>query len=196
MRQQHRNKEHPWPDYGPRMRLSLRHRNIQLRTATGCLQLDKSRRFRYCVVVLVWTALLLTGCRNVDKDTPLDAGPGKVQFESYCAPCHQRDGQGTQGRVPPLTASPWVSGFESRLIRIVLHGLRGPIEIHGKIYNLEMPAFGPVFKDEEIAVILSYVRQRYGAPSPPITAATIGQVRDATRNRTTYWTVDELLKVR
>jgi mono/diheme cytochrome c family protein len=92
-----------------------------------------------------------------------------------------------------LTGSPWVAGSEQRLIRIVLHGLRGPIEIGGKTYNLEMPAFGPLFQDEDIALILSYVRQRYGAPSPPITAAAVSRVRKATRRRMFYWTVDELL---
>ncbi len=81
------------------------------------------------------------------------------------------------------------------MVRIVLHGLRGPIEIGGEIYNLEMPAFGPLFKDADIASMLTYVRQQYGAPSPPITAATVSKIREETANRTRYWTVDELLEV-
>lgn len=121
--------------------------------------------------------------------------PGKKSFDAYCAACHQLGGQGTEGRVPPLTGSPWVAGSEDRLIRIALHGLRGPIEINGEIYNLEMPAFGPLFKDEDIASVLSYVRQQYGAPSPPVTRAAVSRVRDATRDREIYWTVKELLEL-
>ena len=139
---------------------------------------------------------LLAGCGGGD-DKPaqsLDEVAGKTRFESYCAACHQLGGTGVEGRVPPLTGSPWVAGRESRLIRIVLHGLRGPIEIKGQTYNMEMPGFY-LFKDEEVASVLSYVRRRYGGPSPPITAATVSRVRAATRDHSGYWTVEKLLDV-
>ena len=149
-----------------------------------------------CSALAICLALLAGGCENPGSHAPApDTELGKMQFEAYCAACHQLGGRGIEGRVPPLTDSPWVAGPESRLIRIVLHGLRGPIEIHGETYNLEMPAFGPLFKDTEIAAMLSYVRQQYGAPSPPITAAAVKKVRAATKDRTLYWTVDELLEL-
>ena len=121
--------------------------------------------------------------------------PGKQQFNSYCAACHQRDGQGAEGRVPPLDDSPWVSGSEDRLLRIVLNGLRGPIEIDGQMYNLEMPAFRSLFKDDEIASMLTYVRQQFGSPSSPITQQAVRRVRKETQDRSRYWTVEELLQV-
>ena len=138
---------------------------------------------------------LAAGCGHVDElaHTPVEE-PGKTGFESYCAACHQPGGVGIEGRVPPLLGSPWVAGPEDRLIRIVLHGLRGPIEIRGKTYNMEMLGFH-LLTDEEIASVLSYVRTRYGKPSLPITAATVSRVRAATREHTGYWTVDELLAV-
>ena len=123
------------------------------------------------------------------------SAPGEKLFNSYCAACHQRGGQGQEGRVPPLDGSPWVSGSEERLIRIVLNGLRGPIEIQGKMYNLEMPSFRQLFKDDDIAAILAYVRQRYGPPRPPVTKATVARVRQQTEDRKVYWTVKELMKI-
>ncbi len=147
-------------------------------------------------VVGICIASLLCGCGKQGSHARApDNELGRIRFETYCAACHQLGGRGIEGRVPPLTDSPWVAGPESRMIRIVLHGLRGPIEIHGETYNLEMPSFGRLFEDAEIASMLSYVRQRYGAPSPPITAAAVKKVRAATKDRTLYWTVDELLKV-
>ena len=130
----------------------------------------------------------------------IDAAPqsslhGEKLFNSYCAACHRRGSQGAEGRVPPLDNSPWVSGSEDRLIRIVLNGLRGPIEIGGEIYNLEMPAFRTLFKDDDIASILAYVRQRYGSPSPSVTKETVARVRRETQDRTSYWTVKELLRI-
>jgi mono/diheme cytochrome c family protein len=152
--------------------------------------------------------LIVSACNKTDKDNSgssidtktdieLQSGvrSGEIRFANYCAACHQLGGQGTEGRVPPLDGSPWVSGSEQRLIRIVLGGLRGPIVIAGETYNLEMPAFGTLFKDQEAADLLSYVRQQYGAPSSSITPAKVSEVRDATRDRIGYWTVAELLEV-
>src|SRR6476646_1566108 len=88
--------------------------------------------------------VLLAGCGSPRRQarTP-NADAGRTQFQSYCAACHQYDGQG-MGDAPPLAGSPWVTGPESRLIRIVLHGVRGPMEVNGKTYDQEMPGFGTI----------------------------------------------------
>lgn len=143
----------------------------------------------------LWFASLLAGCGKhpVQARVP-DTGPGRTQFESYCAACHLSGGPGMIGEAPPLEGSPWVGGPEQRLIKIVLSGLHGPVEIRGKTYDQEMPAFGQTLTDAEIASLLSFVRQRFGGASAPVLPAAVGQVRAATQNRTGYWTVDELLK--
>jgi len=119
---------------------------------------------------------------------------GKVTFQSYCAACHKLDGTGQENGPPPLAGSDWVAGPERRIIKIVLHGLRGSIEVKGKTYNLEMLSFGPVLSDEEIAATLSYVRSHLGNTSPPISPDTVKQVRRAVQDHSGYWTVEELLK--
>jgi mono/diheme cytochrome c family protein len=86
-----------------------------------------------------------------------------------------------------------VTGPESRLIKIALQGVRGKIEVNGRTYNLEMPGFGKVLTDDEIAGLLSFVRGNWGGARAPITAASVDRVRAATRERTDYWTVQELL---
>lgn len=98
------------------------------------------------------------------------------------------------GEAPPLEGSSWVAGPENRLIKILLHGLHGAIEVRSKTYNQEMPAFGQTLTDAEVASVLSFVRQRFGGASAPVSPAAVSRVRDATRDRTGYWTVDELLK--
>jgi mono/diheme cytochrome c family protein len=139
-------------------------------------------------------ATLLSACAAHRHPAPIPiADPGKTRFESYCAACHLSGGAGGMGEAPPLEGSPWVTGPEHRLIRIVLHGLRGPIEIRGKTYNQEMPAFGQVLADAEIASLVSYVRRQFGGVAAPISPAAVTQVRATTPNRTTYWSVEELL---
>jgi mono/diheme cytochrome c family protein len=96
------------------------------------------------------------------------------------------------GSAPPLAGVSWVTGSESRLIRIVLHGLRGPLVVAGKTYDLEMPGFGRVLSDADVAALLTYVRKRFGGPADPIRPEAVSRVRAAYSTRTDYWTVEEL----
>ena len=147
------------------------------------------------VLVSVGLAWLQVGCAGSHKHAAVPyADPGRTQFESYCAACHVSNGPGMVAEAPPLDGSPWVTGPEDRLIKIVLHGLGGAIEVSGKTYNQEMPAVGQVLTDSQIASLLSFIRQRFGPASTPILPAAVSGVRTATRNRTNYWTVDELMK--
>lgn len=98
------------------------------------------------------------------------------------------------GEAPPLEGSAWVTGPEKRIVKIVLHGLRGPIEVRATAYNQEMPGFGPILTDTDIASLLSYVRRRFGGASTPVSEEAVSLIRTASRGRTQYWTVDELLK--
>jgi len=98
------------------------------------------------------------------------------------------------GEAPPLEGSAWVAGPEQRVIKIVLHGLHGTIEVRGKTYNQEMPGFGPILTDADIASLLSYVRRRFGGVDTPIPEAAVSLIRATNRGRMEYWTADELLK--
>ena len=100
------------------------------------------------------------------------------------------------GEAPPLEGSPWVTGPQERLIKIALHGVRGAIEVQGKTYDREMPGFGSILTDEDLASLLSFVRSRFGGPSQPITAAAVRRVRAANQHRTRYWNAGELLEQR
>lgn len=137
--------------------------------------------------------LPLIGCALHNPQSPTADDRGRKQFQSYCAACHQYDGQGV-GDAPPLAGSPWVTGPEDRLIKIVLHGVRGRMEISGKTYDREMPGFAPILSDQDVSSLLSFVRRQFGAPSEPISADAVSRVRAATRDRTDYWNVEELLK--
>jgi mono/diheme cytochrome c family protein len=152
------------------------------------------RRWALAVAGISWVALLV-GCaaRAPQASTPPQAKSGETLFQNYCAGCHIEN-TGERSENPPLEGSPWVTGPESRLIKIVLHGVRGPIEIQGRRYNQEMPGFGSVLSDADITAILSYVRRRFGAMDTPIAPAAVSVIRAANQNRTSYWSVDELLE--
>jgi mono/diheme cytochrome c family protein len=132
-------------------------------------------------------------CRE-EKTTlrTVEARRGETTFTLYCTACHSSDGRGIRGKAPPLEGSSWVAEHPSRAIRIILHGLKGPIDVGGARHDLEMPPFGPLFSDDRVANVLTYVRERFGGKGVPVEAAEVARIRAATRDRTTRWTAEEL----
>ena len=112
---------------------------------------------------------------NLDKGKPV-AG-GKV-YGVYCSACHQRNGMGDSQRFPPLAGSEWVTGDKKKLITVLLKGLEGPIEVKGQSYNNAMPQHS-FLKDEDIAEVLTHIRQNFGNTSDAVTAAEVNEVRVA-----------------
>lgn len=117
---------------------------------------------------------------------------GPTIYAATCKACHQANGLGTPGQFPPLVGSEWVTGSEERLLRIILHGVTGEIEVEGETFNGAMPTWGPLFKDEELAAVATYVRNSWGNKAAPVSAATVTRVRLKYQTRTTPWTVKEL----
>jgi hypothetical protein len=99
-------------------------------------------------------------------------------------------------RLPPIANSPWVTQDRDRLIKIVLYGLIGPLEVNGVKYDGQVPMtpFGGMLKDEEIANVLTYVRNHFGNQAAPVSPAEVKAVRDATKGRFNFYSVEELLK--
>jgi mono/diheme cytochrome c family protein len=117
--------------------------------------------------------------------------------EGYCTTCHQPDGKGlTASGFPPLTGTNWVSGNEERLIKIALKGLMGPIDVVGKTYPGQVPMtpFGGLLKDNEIAAVLTYVRNSFGNQAPAILPDQVRKVRAATERKKDFYSPQQLLK--
>ena len=126
------------------------------------------------------------------SDSLVPTAGGERVFKVYCEACHQADGQGIDNGPPPLLGSSWVAGPPERIVRVVLHGLRGKVEVGGRTYNLEMPGFAMVLDNAEIADVLTLVRARFGKIAAPITADTVARIRAAHADRSDYWTAEEL----
>ena len=121
---------------------------------------------------------------------------GKQVYATTCAACHQATGEGVAGVFPPLAGSEWVTGDESKLALIILHGVTGPIEVAGETFNGMMPPWGGTMKDADIAAVITYVRSAWGNKATPVTAAKIASIRAAHTSRTTPWTAAELAAVK
>ncbi|MDZ4287783.1 MAG: cytochrome c [Prosthecobacter sp.] len=112
---------------------------------------------------------------------------------SVCGGCHQGDGNGLPGQFPPLAGSEYVAGGTERLIRIVQHGLTGPITVKGQGFNTPggMQAFGGAMSATDLANVLTYVRNSFGNEGTMITKEMVDKVR-STEKRASQWTAPEL----
>ena len=90
---------------------------------------------------------------------------------------------------PTLAKSDWVTGDSTRLIGVAVHGLMGPIKVNGKaVENVPpiMPAHG-FMKNEQLADILTYVRNAWGNRSSLISAKDVMDYRLKESTRITPW---------
>ena len=127
-----------------------------------------------------------------------ELGAKVYQRHSHCATCHLTHGKGNGVVYPSLVQSPWVNGSEERLIKMALHGMWGKITVHGKTYDPAlgvppMTAFRSLLNDEELAAVLTFVRNTWGNSASTIRPETVKRVRAETIDRTVFWKPDELL---
>ena len=123
---------------------------------------------------------------------------GRSLYLTICAGCHGNDGKGMTRFAPPLANSEWVLGQPERLARILLHGMEGPVEVNGRVYDVPeilpvMPAFATT-PPEDLAAIMTYIRQEWGHNVSPVKPATVGQIRVLNQGKVKPWTAEELLE--
>ena len=142
-----------------------------------------------------------TGSIAEDPDSPIAKayalGAELYAQEGYCQTCHQKNGRGLGATgYPPLAGSPWVTGDPDRLIKLVMYGLYGPLEVLGKQYDGQVPmtAYGGLMNNEEMAAVLTYVRNSFGNQASMIKPEQIGTVRTSTAGREGMYKAEELLK--
>ncbi|WP_433936201.1 cytochrome c [Sorangium cellulosum] len=111
---------------------------------------------------------------------------GKIYYRS-CTGCHQARGEGKPGRYPPLVGTSWLLDDAETPIRLLLLGATGPMEVNGVVYNDVMPNLGVTLSDEEIALVLTYVRSSWGNSAPAITKDDVARVRASLGDRQAPW---------
>ncbi len=90
---------------------------------------------------------------------------GLKLYRSICGTCHGADGRGIQDLAPPLKGSEYIDGSMKRLASIILHGISGPINVNGKLYELnnEMPALlnNTDVSDQDIVDIIRFTQNAF-----------------------------------
>lgn len=105
---------------------------------------------------------------------------GKKVYTQYCAACHQLDGGGVPGLNPPLEKTSHVLGSKTRLIQIILKGMNTHEEIDGESYSNTMAPHNHL-SDQQIADVLTYIRNSFGNKATAVTPGDVKYVRAKTK---------------
>jgi mono/diheme cytochrome c family protein len=123
---------------------------------------------------------------------------GRKVYQLSCQVCHQASGLGAPGQFPPLADSEWVlAESPNRIIRIVLNGLQGPIEVKGQPYNNAMVPWRDVLDDESIAAVLTYIRRQkdWKHSASEVKTELVKAIREKTKDRSEPWSGPEVLAI-
>ena len=101
---------------------------------------------------------------------------GKQVYMQTCFVCHQITGEGIAGQIPPLGKSDYLMADKDRSIRTILHGMTGEVVVNGKKYNGVMIPHNHM-PDDQIANVLTYVRNSFGNSGDNVTVEQVRRVR-------------------
>jgi nitrite reductase (NO-forming) len=156
--------------------------------------------FRFSLHLTLVSLLASAGLSQAQDAPPVDVmTKGSQVYMQVCFACHQPTGLGLPGMFPPLASSDWASAPKpDRLIRMVLHGVTGLITLNGKPFTTSapiMPPQGAALNDDQIASVLTYVRNSFGNKGSTVTPEQVKTIREAEKARAAMWTQAELEKI-
>ncbi|SFW32717.1 c-type cytochrome [Nitrosovibrio sp. Nv17] len=103
---------------------------------------------------------------------------GARLYEKHCRECHGAQGEGAPGVYPPLAGSRGASMTPPvNAIRSILNGGYPP-STAGNPRPYGMPPFAQLLNDEEVAMVLSYVRNAWGNRAALVTRAQVDRSRE------------------
>jgi mono/diheme cytochrome c family protein len=129
------------------------------------------------IVPVLLMVMIVLAASGIDKST---MERGKKIYTQYCISCHQADGGGVPNLNPPLEKTSWVLGSKTKLIRVLLKGMKTHEEIDGDEYTNTMAPYN-FLTDLQISDVLTYVRNSFGNKAIAVTPGDVKYVRAITK---------------
>jgi cytochrome c553 len=109
---------------------------------------------------------------------PASLKSGGILYDTHCTDCHGTSGQGVPGAYPALAGNRAVLlADSSNLIQSVLHGGFSPVTAtHAQPFG--MPPFVLKLSDQDIAQVLTFVRNAWGNQATAVTKQEVSRLRD------------------
>jgi mono/diheme cytochrome c family protein len=114
--------------------------------------------------------------QRVSTDDPAMTAGGAI-YRDQCSACHGLDGKGIPFLFPRVADSTMArSDDPGSAIRIILRGARS-VGTAREPTASGMPAYGGLLNDEQVAAVLTYVRNAWSSPAPAIAPGAPSQTR-------------------
>jgi mono/diheme cytochrome c family protein len=108
---------------------------------------------------------------------------GQQIYADECAGCHKADGKGIPGLFPALAGTSLVRQSDpASLLHVVLRGTMGLATPQAPT-AAAMPAFAWVLNDDQVAAVLTYIRNSWGNTAPAVAAGDASKARSALAER-------------
>ncbi|WP_027329286.1 PVC-type heme-binding CxxCH protein [Marinimicrobium agarilyticum] len=134
---------------------------------------------------------------SAEGQTLYDLGKQLFNGKAACASCHGSHGNGQDGVAPTLWETRWVRDPQ-RMVRVMLHGLKGPIMVGPFEWSTPnvMPGFAarPDISDKELAAVATYIRNSWGNAEDTnggLEGSTVTEIREATEGRSEPYTAKD-----
>jgi mono/diheme cytochrome c family protein len=105
---------------------------------------------------------------------------GATLYVSNCQSCHRETGAAAPPFVPPLAGNPTVVDKDAAsLVNIVLNG-SAPLVVEGRPDAYRMPQFREQLNNQQIANIVTFIRNGWGNHAAAVSASEVGELRERT----------------
>lgn len=129
-------------------------------------------------------AIYLKDGRNADATPPQPIAAtdnriaaGKEIYADRCSACHTPSGEGVGRLFPKLANGPLVNNDDATtLMRVVLAGSKAD-GTHAAPTGPIMPSFAWNLSDDDVANVLTYVRNSWGNAAPAVSASDVAAIR-------------------
>jgi mono/diheme cytochrome c family protein len=137
------------------------------------------------VLALIGGLLAATACGQAPSPGAPSSAPatgedkrqsGQKLYARHCLPCHQADGGGVPNMQPAIAGGTWVKGDAQALALFVMSGGFDSAQRKDSENGNVMPPFRQL-SDDDLAQILTYIREKFGPGASPVSAAEVAAAR-------------------
>ena len=126
------------------------------------------------------------GCMLMTAEAQAQSS-GEELYLHHCAVCHQPDGKGIAGFVPPLADNPLTTAEDPQEVQTylgrIIFGFHGGLIVNNQLYSGRMPPLGyrGRMNDSELLALINYQRRAWGNDARPVTFSELAKAREAGR---------------
>ncbi|WP_303901234.1 c-type cytochrome [Thiohalomonas denitrificans] len=108
---------------------------------------------------------------------------GEALYFEHCAVCHQPDGKGIPGIIPPVAGHPLVNSDDPEKVQVylsrVIFGYHGGLIVDRQVYSGRMPPIGYIGRvnDSELLDLINYTRTAWDNDARPVTFKELAAAR-------------------